>query len=311
MVSILFKAGAGDPSGWQRELSARIPDLDWRVWPDNVGDPATVDFVLAFKVEPGFFGQFPNLKGVLATGAGVDGLFADPSLPTNLPIARIVDPYMTQQMVQWAAYGVLHFFRRFDEYRALQDKAEWRELGSPTRHPNRVGVLGFGEIGGAIGRGLLALGFFVQGWTNTPRDLGPIDNFAGPDQLDAFLETSPILVCTLPLTPDTKGLLNRDRLSKLPKGAVVVNLARGGHVVTDDLLALLTEGHLSGAVLDVTDPEPLPANHPLWHHPNVIITPHESGLTTPATAADQIAANVHRILAGEPVNNPVDVTRGY
>ncbi len=310
MVSILFKAGAGDAAGWQRELSARIPDLDWRVWPD-AGDPATVDFVLAFRVEPGFFAQFPNLKGVLATGAGVDGLFADKTLPTHLPIARIVDPYMTQQMVQWAAYGVLHFFRRFDEYRTLQKKAEWKELGSPTRHANRVGVLGFGEIGGAIGRGLLALGFFVQGWTNTPRDLGPIDNFAGEAQLDEFLRTSAFLVCTLPLTPSTRGLLNRERLEKLPKGAVLVNLARGGHVVTDDLLALLNEGHLGGAVLDVTDPEPLPAGHPLWSMPNVIITPHESGLTTPATAADQIAANLKRILAREPVVNPVDVQRGY
>lgn len=310
MVSIVFKAGAGDADDWQRQLSQRIPDLDWRVWPD-VGDPATVHFILAFKVERGFFAQFPNLKGILAAGAGVDGLFADPDLPRGLPIARIVDPHMTQQMVQWAAYGVLHFFRRFDEYRALQAKAEWQELGSPTRHPNRVGVLGFGEIGGAIGRGLLGLGFFVQGWTMTPRDLGPIDNLAGLDHLDAFLASSPFLICSLPLTPATRGLLNRERLSKLPKGAVVLNLARGGHVVTDDLLALLEEGHLAGAVLDVTDPEPLPPQHRLWRHPNVIITPHESGLTTPETAADQIAANVKRILAGEPVQNPVDITRGY
>lgn len=310
MVSIVFKAGAGDPDGWQRELRKRLPGLDWRVWPD-VGDPATVDFVLAFKVEPGFFAQFPNLKGILATGAGVDGLFADPDIPSHLPIARIVDPYMTQQMVQWAAYGVLHFFRRFDEYRALQAKSEWRELGSPTRHPNRVGVLGFGEIGGAIGRGLLALDFRVNGWTRRPRDLGPIVNYAGMETLDDFLADSPFLVCSLPLTRDTQGLLNRDRLSKLPKGAVLLNLARGGHVVTDDLLALLSEGHLAGAVLDVTDPEPLPAAHPLWRHPNVIITPHEAGLTTPETATEQVADNVERILAGEPVSNPVDVTRGY
>jgi len=310
MVSIVFKAGAGDPSGWERELGARLLGLDWRVWPD-VGDPATVDFVLAFEVEPGFFAQFPNLKGVLATGAGVDGLFADPDIPTHLPIARIVDPKMTQQMVQWAAYGVLHFFRRFDEYAALQAKAVWEELGSPTRHPARVGVLGFGEIGGAIGRGLLALGFFVNGWTGSPRDLGPIDNYAGLDQLDDFLAASPFLVCSLPLTDETRGILNRERLSKLPKGAVLLNLARGGHVVTDDLVALLDEGHLLGAVLDVTDPEPLPSDHPLWRHPNVIITPHESGLTSPATAADQVATNVQRILAGEPVANPVDVKRGY
>lgn len=310
MVAIVFKAGAGNPDGWRKELATRVPNLDWRVWPD-VGDPATVDFVLAFKVEPGFFGQFPNLKGILATGAGVDGLFADPDLPRDLPIARIKDPYMTQQMVQWAAYGVLHFYRRFDEYRDLQARCEWKELGEPTRHDNRIGVLGFGEIGGTIGRGLLALGFFVHGWTRSPRDLGPIDNYAGLDQLDAFLARSSFLICSLPLTPETEGILNRERLSKLPKGAVVVNLARGNHVVTADLLALLDEGHLGGAVLDVTDPEPLPADHPLWHHPKVIITPHESGVTTPATAADQVATNVARILAGEPVLNPVDAARGY
>ena len=310
MVSIVFRAGAGDPSGWARELRARIPDLDWRVWPD-VGDPATVDFVLAFKVDPGFFRQFPNLKGILATGAGVDGIFADPDVPLDLPVARIVDPYMTQQMVQWAAYGVLHFYRRFDEYRALQDAQQWEELGEPSRHPPKVGVLGFGEIGSAIGRGLLALGFRVHGWTRTPRDLGPMPNFAGIEQLDAFLAESHFLVCMLPLTPDTAGLLDRERLSRLPAGAVLLNLARGGHVVTEDLVALLDAGHLMGAVLDVTEPEPLPSGHRLWGMPNVIITPHESGLTTPQTAADQVAENVRRVLAGEPVNNPVDAARGY
>lgn len=310
MVSIVFKAGAGDPSGWERELRQRIPNLDWRVWPD-IGDPTTVDFVLAFKVEPGFFAQFSNLKGILATGAGVDGLFADPTVPLGLPVARIVDPYMTEQMVQWAAYGVLHFYRRFDEYRALQNAERWEELGEPTRHPPKVGVLGFGEIGGAVGRGLLALGFHVHGWTRLPRDLGPMANFAGMEQLDAFLAESHFLICMLPLTPDTQGILNRERLSKLPKNAVVLNLARGGHLVTDDLLALMNEGHLLGAVLDVTEPEPLPQGHPLWSQPNVILTPHESGVTTPATAADQVTENVRRVLAGEPVNNPVDPTRGY
>lgn len=310
MVSIVFRAGAGDPSGWERELRERIPNLDWRVWPD-MGDPSTVDFVLAFKVDAGFFGQFPNLKGILATGAGVDGIFADAGVPRHLPIARIVDPYMTQQMVQWAAYGVLHFYRRFDEYREMQQRAHWQELGEPSRHPPKVGVLGFGEIGSAIGRGLLALGLRVHGWTRSPRDLGPMPNFAGMEQLDAFLAESHFLVCMLPLTPETTGILNRARLSKLPKGAVVLNLARGAHVVTDDLLALLDEGHLLGAVLDVTEPEPLPPEHRLWRQPGVIITPHESGLTTPATAAGQVAENIRRVLAGEPVNNPVDAARGY
>ncbi len=310
MVSIVFRAGAGDPSGWERELRGRIPDLDWRVWPD-VGDPATVDFVLAFKVDAGFFGQFPNLKGILATGAGVDGIFADPDVPLHLPIARIVDPYMTQQMVQWAAYGVLHFYRRFDEYRKMQRRAHWEELGEPSRHPPKVGVLGFGEIGSAIGRGLLALGFRVHGWTRTPRDLGPMPNYAGMEQLDTFLAESHFLVCSLPLTPETIGILDRARLSKLPEGAVLLNLARGAHVMTDDLLALLDEGHLLGAVLDVTEPEPLPPEHKLWHQPGVIITPHESGLTTPATAADQVAENMRRILAGKKVTNPVDAARGY
>ena len=310
MVSILFRAGAGDPEGWAKELRQRIPDLDWRVWPDT-GDPTTVDFVLAFKVDPGFFSRFTNLKGILATGAGVDGIFADKDVPTDLPIARIVDPYMTGQMVQWATYGVIHFYRRFPEYRALQDKREWLELGEPAVMPPKVGVLGFGEIGSAIARGLLALGFHVHGWTRTPRDLGPFTNYAGLDQLDAFLAESHFLVSILPLTPATTGLLNAARLAKLPQGAVVLNLGRGAHVVTDDLVAALESGHLSGAVLDVTEPEPLPVDHPLWGLPNVIITPHESGLTTPETAADQVAENVRRVLVNEPVNNPVDAARGY
>ena len=310
MNVILFRSGAGDPERWREEVTARLPDVEWRAWPE-VGDPKDIEVVLLFRAEPGFFGQFPNLKAILSTGAGIDGLFRDPGLPRHLPVSRIVDPQMTEQMVQWSTYAVLHFHRRFDEYRELQDRGEWLELDSPVAGPAVAGILGCGEIGSAVGRGLAAMGFEVRGWTRTPRDLGDIECFAGEGQLDAFLAGSHYLVCLLPLTEDTRGILNRDLFGRLPRGASVINLARGGHLAQEDLLAALEEGQIRGAALDVTEPEPLPSDHPLWRHPRVLITPHVSGITTPETAADQVAENIRRIRQGLPLVNAVDLSRGY
>lgn len=310
-MAILFKSGAGAAATWRREVLARLPGEDWREWPE-VGDPDDIEFVLLFRAEPGMFRRFRNLKAILATGAGVDGILADPDLPRDVPMARIVDPAMTQQMVQWTAYGVLHFHRWFAEYREQQARAEWRELETHESCPPVVGVLGCGEIGSEVARGLARLGFEARGWTRGPRDLGAeIRSYHGADGLDAMLDGCWFLICLLPLTPDTRGILNRDLFARMPRGAHVVNLARGGHLVQDDLLAALDSGQLRGAVLDVTDPEPLPAAHPLWRHPRVLLTPHVAGMTTPETAAAQVVVNIERVRAGEPLINAVDPARGY
>lgn len=308
--AILFKPGAGDPVLWRQEITARLPNLEFRVWPD-CGDPDDVEFMLLFRAEAGMFARFRNLKAILATGAGVDGILAEPTLPRTVPMARIVDPWMTTAMAQWVVHAVLHLFRKMDDYAALQRRREWRELEEWTAEAPRVGILGCGEIGGYAGRALIGLGFEVAGWTRSPKDLGNIQNYSGAAGLEPFLRRSDFLVCTLPLTPDTDGILNARTLSLLPRGARVINAARGRHIVDADLLAALDSGQVSAAFLDVTDPEPLPKKHPYWTHPRVTLTPHVAGITNPYTAAEQVADNVRRIRAGEPLLNPVDATSGY
>ncbi len=309
-MAILFKASADNAELWRREIAARIPDLPFRIWPD-VGDPAQVEFALLFRAEPGMLGQFPNLKAVLSTGAGVDGILSDPSLPRHVPIARIVDPWMTTAMGQWVVHAVLHLHRQMDAYAEQQRRGEWKELEEWTEATPRVGILGCGEIGGFAGRALAGLGFEVVGWTRAPKDLGPIRNFAGAAELPAFLAVSEFLVCLLPLTPETEGILDARTFAMLPKGAFVINAARGRHLVQPDLLAALDSGHLAGAFLDVTDPEPLPPDHPLWRHPKVTITPHVAGVTNPYTATAQVAENIRRVRAGAPMLNLVDRDSGY
>lgn len=309
-MAILFKIGAGDPALWQREITARVPGQQFRTWPD-VGNPDDIEFVLLFRAENGMFRPFRNLKAILCTGAGVDGILSDPHLPRDIPLARIVDPWMTTMLGQWVVHAVLHFQRQMPEYAAQQRRAEWRELEEWQEAPPRVGILGCGEIGGFAGRALAGLGFDVAGWTRTPRDLGPLQGFHGDEGLEPFLRRSDHLVCLLPLTPATAGIVNARTIAMLPRGATVINGARGGHVIADDLLAALDSGHLSGAFLDVTDPEPLPQDSPLWRHPKVLITPHVAGITNPVTAASQVAENIRRALAGEPLLNRVDLGGGY
>jgi len=311
-MSIVFFADdiVGDGAAWRDALAERLPDQDFRIAPD-IGDPAEVEFVLCFQAKAGAFQGMTNLKAILATGAGVDGLFAAGDLP-DVPIARIVDPWMAEQMAGWATYAVQHFYRRFDAYAALQVRGEWRELSPFEAAPPKAGILGYGAIGRRVGEALAAQGFEIAAWTRRERAVeAGVALFHGAEGLKPFLARSHFLVCLLPLTTETAGILDAEKLSWLPEPGFLINLARGRHVVTEDLVAALRSGKLAGAFLDVTEPEPLPAEHPLWAMENVRITPHCSGPTNAATAADQVADNIRRALAGQPLQNLVEPGKGY
>ena len=308
MILICKTGGAGDDALWKSELRRLVPDLEIRVWPD-IGDPAEAEFVLLFTSAPGLFDGMTGLRAVLSAGAGVDGFLAD--LPEGIPAARLVDPWMHTAMAAWVVHGVLHFARNMPAYAALQARGVWRELFEEYFEPRRVGILGCGEIGRRSGGILADLGFRVSGWTRGPRDLGGLQNLHGAPGLDRMLSESEFLVCLLPLTPETDGLLDAERLSRLPEGAFVVNASRGRLIVQQDLLAALDAGRLGGAFLDVADPEPLPPGDPLWRHPKVRITPHVAGVTNPVTGAALVAENIRRARAGEPLTHPVDRNRGY
>jgi glyoxylate/hydroxypyruvate reductase A len=309
-MAILFKSDPDDTRGWAAELTRLLPGVEVRVWPD-FGDPRDIDFCVGWAFPPGSLRQFPNLKGLQSLGAGVDHVFSDPDLPERLPIARIVDPSMTEDMTQWVMLNVLRFHKQDLDYRRLQAEGRWHELPPPAWQTRRIGVMGLGELGGHALRRLRHFGYPLTGWSRTPKRLDGVETFSGTEGLAYFLARTDIVVMLLPLTPATENLMDRARLSLLPKGAFVINAGRGGLLVDADLLALLDEGHLGGAALDVFRKEPLPPDHPFWRHPRIVVTPHVSALTRADTAGPQIAENFRRAIAGKPLLHPVDRKRRY
>lgn len=295
---------------WRELLQQRLPSLDFRVHPDG-GKAEDIEVVLAWKPPPGLLATFPRLKLICSLGMGVDHLLSDPQLPRQVPIARLVDRNMVDQMSEYALYAVLHFHRRFDEYERFQRERRWQELPLQDTSSRRVGVMGMGVTGRDSASKLAALGFRVTGWSRTPKQVPGVRCLHGPEALDALLADSEILLITLPLTAQTAGILNARTLRLLPRGSYVINMARGGLVVEADLLQALDAGHVAGAFLDVTEREPLPPEHPLWTHPKVRLTPHIAGLTNPRTAVEPIAENIRRLRAGQPLLDVIDVGRGY
>ncbi|MGE5201667.1 MAG: 2-hydroxyacid dehydrogenase [Acidobacteriota bacterium] len=307
---LLFRSSSDSATLWRAELKKHLPDLEMRVFPE-IGDPAEIDAALVWKPPPGLLASLPNLKLILSLGAGVDHLFLDPSLPRSVPVARLVDPYMTEAMSEYVLSQVLRLHRRDLEYRAQQEERTWKELPQPNAAARRVGILGLGELGADAARKLAVLGFDVAGWSRRERRIPGIESFSGTDGLMTLARRSEILVCLLPLTPETEGILSAALFAAMPKGAAIVNAARGAHLVEADLLVALASGQLSAAVLDVFRQEPLPPEHPFWSHPQIVVTPHVAASTHAPTAAIGVADNLRRLAAGRPLLNIVDAERRY
>jgi glyoxylate/hydroxypyruvate reductase A len=309
-MALLFRSSVDSEARWKPQLGRLMPELEVRVWPE-VGDPADIDYALVWRPEPGLLASLPNLKLILSLGAGVDHLLCDPLLPRDVPIVRLVDPYMTEAMSEYVVLQVLRLHRQDLDYRAQQQAADWRELDQKNAVERRVGILGAGALGQDAGRKLKGLGFDVALWSRSEKAVEGLRSYAGAAGLPALLGRSEILVCLLPLTAETEGILNTSTFTLLPQGAALINVARGGHLVEEDLLAALASGRLSAAVLDVFREEPLPAGHPFWSHPRIIVTPHIAAATHPPTAAPIILDNIRRCEEGRPLLNRVDRSQGY
>jgi glyoxylate/hydroxypyruvate reductase A len=274
--------------------------------------PEDIDYALSFRPPPGFLKTLPNLKTVFSLGAGVDGFLADPDYPKNVPLVRFVDPQLSTEMAQYVVLHVLAQHRQLHAFEASQAAAKWAQRMLPRKTADtRIGILGLGEIGTVAGERLRDLGFPVSGWSRSPKSVRGIESYDGAGELDAFLGVSDFLICLLPLTGDTRGILNAATFAKLPQGAYVINVARGGHLIEDDLVAALDGGHLAGATLDVFQIEPLPETSPLWKHPKVTVTPHIAAISDPAVAAGFIVDGIARAGRGERHANTVDLDRGY
>lgn len=308
-MALLFASSVDDAAAWRAAFAARAPDVDMRVWPET-GRVADIDAALVWRPEAGMLASLPALKVVFSLGAGVDHIFADDTLP-GVPVVRLVDPALTSQMVEYVALAVLHRHRLMDDYRAFQARREWRQLPACDTASRRVGIMGLGEIGRACASALAGFGFPVAGWRRGPGRVDGIACFHGADGLAPFLARTDILVCLLPLTPLTEGILDAALFAGLPRDAYVVNASRGGLQVEADLIAALDSGRLSGAWLDVCRQEPLPPSSPLWRHPRVTLTPHIAGQVLPETAVEQVADNLRRVRAGLAPRHVVDPARGY
>jgi glyoxylate/hydroxypyruvate reductase A len=309
-MALVFISKSDDPDAYTHSMQALMPDLEVRLWPD-VGDPAEIDFALTWKAEPGVLASFPNLKAISSLGFGVDHLFDDDTLPEGVPLVRLAEETLTGQMSEYAILGILRHHRMLGGYETAQGEGRWARELPPDTGATSVGILGLGVIGADCAAKVCGLGFPVRGWSRSPRALPGVECFHGADGLAPMLAASHFLVCLLPLTPQTRGIVNAHTLAALPTGAYVINAARGGHVVDTDLLAAIESGHIAGAMLDVFNHEPLPRDHPYWAHPKITVTPHIAGLCVPRLMAPQIVENIRRVRAGRPLLNLVDRARGY
>ncbi len=309
-MAILHISTSENGDEWRAALAELLPGVELRIWPD-VGDPAEIEMALAWKAPPGALAALPNLRCICSLGQGVDHLFAHGDLPEGVAVVRLVDESMRRQMSAYALAAVLRRHRLMADYAALQAERRWTALAAPDPAETRVGVMGLGALGSDLARKLAALEFRVAGWSRTRKELANVETFAGREGLAPFLADCDIVCCLLPLTPETRGILNAETFALMKEGAYLVNVARGGHLVEADLIAALRAGRLSGATLDVFETEPLPPESPLWSEPGVTVTPHISAVTLVRSCAPQVAENYRRLRAGEPLLNRVDPTRGY
>ncbi|HTI19115.1 MAG TPA: glyoxylate/hydroxypyruvate reductase A [Trinickia sp.] len=307
---------AAETAEWLSSLTRALPHADIRAW--QPGDTAPADYALVWRPPHELFAERAGLKAVFNLAAGVDALLAiernaPGTLPPDVPVIRLEDTGMADQMAEYAAYAVLRYLRRFDEYELAQRRSDpcWRPLAAHARETFTVGVLGLGVLGAHVAKTLASLGLPVRGYSRSRKSLEGIETFAGHDEFDAFLDGVKVLVNLLPSTPETDGILNRSTFAKLARGAYLINLARGAHLVEADLLDALGEGRIAAATLDVFAQEPLPPDHRFWREPRVTITPHVSAVTLREPAVAQIAEKIAALERGERVTGVVNRARGY
>ncbi|MGQ8705616.1 glyoxylate/hydroxypyruvate reductase GhrA [Serratia sp. TSA_198.1] len=313
-MNIIYYHPLFNAQDWLAGIKQRLPQANVREW--QPGDDRPADYALAWRPPHEMLANRRQLKGVFALGAGVDAILEQErqhpgTLPAGVPLLRLEDTGMAQQMQEYALSYVLRYFRRFDEYHLLQQQQKWQPLDPHQQDNFIIGILGAGVLGKSVAQKLVELGFNVRCWSRSPKQIDGVESFAGAEQRTAFLEGTRLLINLLPNTPETAGILNRHLFAHLVPGAYLINIARGAHLVEDDLLQALEQGQIAAATLDVFVNEPLPQAHPFWRHPRVTITPHIAAITLPEQAMDQIAANIRILEAGQTPAGVVDVQLGY
>lgn len=305
-MSVLVICPGKDPKAWIRELKNQHPGMNVYVYPED-HDKEKVEYAITWKHPRGIFKNYPNLKVIASMGAGVDHITSDPDIPENVTITRIVDKQLRVDMCAFVLALVMDHIRNISLHHCSNS---WEPKKYKRIQDTHVGILGLGELGSGVAENLRMNGFKISGWAKSSKQLEGITTFSGND-LDEFLQDINILVCLLPLTEETKNILDRDLFEKLPKGAYIINVARGEHLVEQDLIHMIANGHLSGASLDVFRKEPLPEDHAFWDNPKIHITPHIASVTDPREVVPQLIENYDRMKEGEELKNVVKQEKGY
>jgi glyoxylate/hydroxypyruvate reductase A len=312
MMMLVKSGGPAAFPEWQTLFAEYAPHLDVRWWDDPSVRPEDVHYVLCWEPEHGRLAAMPNLQLICSSAAGVDHITADPNAPLHLPLVRMGSDETAQRMGEFVALGVLSLLRDMKRIVDAQARRQWDNFDVPRcATQTRAGMMGLGNLGSRSAEMLRDLGFITAGWSLTRKSIAGVESFAGADEMEAFLARTDILVCLLPDTPATRGILNARTLGLLPKRAGLVNVARGTHVVTHDLLAALDTGQLSGAILDVFDREPLPAESSLWTHPKIIIASHVASNASKRARVQYVAKVLAAFERGEKLPNLYSPERGY
>ncbi len=304
-ITVCFDKLSPDP--WVQGLQSALPQARVSAWSPGA---AQADWAIVWTPPQQFIDEQPGLQALFNIGAGVDALLKL-QLPPGLKVVRLDDAGMSVQMAEYVCHAVIRHFRELDGYDADAQAGKWSYRKPRNRSDFPVGVMGLGVLGQRVARALKVFDFPVNGYSRSPKQLDGVRCYAGPEALPAFLQASRVLVNLMPLTPETENILNHTTLSQLQKGGYVINVARGSHLVDEDLLSLIDSGHLAGAMLDVFRTEPLPAAHPFWRHPKISVTPHTSARTLREESIAQISGKILALQRGEPINGVVDPGRGY
>ena len=309
-MSLLLIRNDKNYAPWLKAIEKIDPKLSVFT-PENVKNKNDIKMILTWKAPHGSFKDYSNVKVIGSLGAGVDHLFEDPSLPEDIKMTRIVDENLIGDMQEFVLALALNHCKSLKTYNKFQHEHTWKPVPYKRVTNVTVGIMGLGVLGKAVAQILHKTGFKLTGWANSKKDIEGLKSFAGDAELNEFLATAEILVCLLPLTEKTKGILDKNLVDKLPKNAYLINVARGGHLVDDDLLDALKDEKLSGAALDVFHTEPLPEDHAFWDNEKILITPHTASKSDPASIADQIVDNYNRLKNGEELKNTVSRDKNY
>jgi Phosphoglycerate dehydrogenase and related dehydrogenases len=308
-MSIALLLNRARAEEWKVEINRHLAEVKVEIFPE-IENYDEVEFVLCWKPEVDYYTYFPNLKVIQSGGAGIDHLFPQ-NIPSHLHICRIIDPMLKSDMFEHVLTCVMHSMKKFSTYIKEKEKKHWRPLLYKSIGETQVTILGLGEIGGYVAERLVQLGFNVNGWSNSPKNLQGIGSFTGIEGFSAAIEHTDFIVNILPLTDATKGILNRRLFNMCPKETVLVNVGRGEHLVENDLLDAIAEEKITEAYLDVFHQEPLPKEHPFWDCPSIFITPHVASRTNIGSSVLQVVDNYRRMVEGRPLRNEVSLEKGY